>query len=231
MANTEEIKNLQKYKNKSSWKYFFYNLLYTNDSIYVSEKSSYLNKKTLKNNNQNIYLDGYWQNEKYFNDIEKVILKEFTLKNEFLIKNKKLKETIKNTNSISIHIRRSDYIKNKKTNEIHGVCTTDYYQKAIKKIIENNNNIHIFVFSDDILWAKNNLKFNFPISFIVGNKDYEDLILMSLCKHNIIANSSFSWWGAWLNKNPKKIVIAPQRWFNNLNKNKQNPIPQKWIRM
>ncbi|MCK4918256.1 MAG: alpha-1,2-fucosyltransferase [Candidatus Pacebacteria bacterium] len=231
IATNKEIENLKKYKKKNNWKYFFHNLFFANNSIYISEKPKYFNKKALENNNKDIYLDGYWQNEKYFKDMENIILKEFRIRETYQVENKTLLNDIINSNSVSIHIRRNDYVQNKKTNEVHGVCTIGYYQKAIQKISKNNDDIHIFVFSDDILWTQNNLKSNFPITFVDKNKDYEDLILMSMCKHNIIANSSFSWWGAWLNQNPNKIVIAPKKWFNNLKNNKQNPIPQTWIQI
>ncbi|MFH0846038.1 MAG: alpha-1,2-fucosyltransferase [Patescibacteria group bacterium] len=241
IANNDEIKKLKKYKKINNWKYLFYNLFFSDNSIYITEKPNNFNKKILENSNKDIYLDGYWQNEKYFSaqdgfisngkNIKNIIREEFTLKNEFSIKNQKLKGIIENTNSISIHIRRSDYINNKKTNKIYEICSLDYYQNAIQKISEKFKDLKIFVFSDDIWWAKENFKTEFSITFVEENKNYEDLILMSLCKHNVIANSSFSWWGAWLNPNPDKIVIAPEKWFTDLEKNKYNPIPLTWMKI
>jgi len=227
IATETEIKKLKKYKWKKGRRHFFHNLFFANNSIYIKEKQFNFNPKILKIKNF-VYLDGYWQSEKYFENIKNIIRKEFILKNKFQIKDTKLKKTIKNTKSVSLHIRRTDYLIAKKN--VYYSCPLDYYYKAIEKIAKKYSNLHIFVFSDDIKWTKDNLKTKFPITFIGGNKDYEDLILMSLCKHNIIANSSFSWWGAWLNSNPNKIVIAPKKWFN-ITINTDDLIPNSWIKI
>ena len=177
------------------------------------------------------YLDGYWQNEKYFKDIRHILLKDFTLKkktNNFL----KLKKLIAETNSVSIHFRRGDYVKRAVTRKYHGVLNLNYYRRAIALIGEKVEKPNFFVFSDDISWVKKNFKIGKPLTFISGLRkltNSEELILMSLCKHNIIANSSFSWWGAWLNKNPAKIVIAPKRWFRA--KTDSEIVPQSWIKL
>lgn len=178
------------------------------------------------------YLSGVWQSEKYFNNIENIIRKEFTLKN---IPTKETEEWIKKIeacDSISLHIRRGDYINNQKTNQFHGTCGLNYYEKAIKIISEKIKNPIFFIFSDDIEWAKDNLKINFPIYFVSDKiiPDYEELIIMSKCKHNIIANSSFSWWGAWLNAFQDKIVIAPKKWFN-VPVDTSDLIPDSWTKI
>lgn len=163
------------------------------------------------------YLEGYWQSEKYFKDIRRVLLKDFTLKketNNFL----KLKKLITKTNSIGIHVRRGDYVKRAVTGKYHGILNAGYYHKAIGIIRKEVKNPRFFVFSDDP-----------AISDFSGLTSPEELILMSLCEHNIIANSSFSWWGAWLNKNPRKIVIAPRRWFRA--KTDSEIVPQPWIKL
>ncbi|MFH0972649.1 MAG: alpha-1,2-fucosyltransferase, partial [Patescibacteria group bacterium] len=178
-----------------------------------------------------IFLDGYWQTEKYFKDIEDIIRSEFTLKTEYSNLNPELIAKISSCNSVSMHIRRGDYITNQNTNEFHGICFLDYYKKAINLIAEKFPNPTIFIFSDDLKWCKENIKIKYPIVFVKGNKNYEDLIMMSKCSHNIIANSSFSWWGAWLNNNPNKIVIAPQKWLNNPNINYSDIIPSTWIKI
>ena len=199
----------------------------------VKEKAFSFDENILKTPNDS-YLDGYWQSEKYFKDILETIKKEISLKDKFSDKIEKIAENIKNTSSISIHIRRGDYIKEAKTNAFHGTCSNEYYIKGVKKISESIENPTIFVFSDDIKWCQDNLSFSYPTIFINENnsiKDYEEIILMSLCKHNIIANSSFSWWGAWLNNNPKKIVIAPKRWFANDKIDSSDIIPLSWIKM
>ena len=182
----------------------------------------------------NFYLDGYWQSEKYFQDIENTIRKEITLKEPLPSKYYELINAIKNSDSVSVHIRRGDYVANKKFSKIYNSLDEKYYQRAIKFIAERISDPRFFIFSDDIEWAKRNLDIPYPKIFVSGEnemKDYEELILMSLCKHNIIANSSFGWWGAWLNKNPDKIVISPDKWFNNETDSAKDLIPQNWIRL
>jgi len=171
----------------------------------------------------NYYLDGYWQSEKYFKESSELIREDFQPSEELL--NKLLLTPFIDTNTISLHVRRTDYIA---SNGYHPVQSIEYYQKAIETIGEYD---YIFVFSDDIQWCKDNLIFE-NIVFIEGNTNIEDLYLMSLCKNNIIANSSFSWWGAWLNNNPDKKVIAPKRWFGDSAKlNESDIIPDNWIRI
>ncbi len=150
-------------------------------------------------------------------------------------KNLEIENLIKSVNSVSLHIRRTDF-KNTKSNTTHGICSLEYYGEAVKFISNKLVDPHFFVFSDDINWAKENLNLPYKLTFISGNsgdKSYIDMQLMSVCKHNIIANSSFSWWGAWLNSNMNKIVIAPRMWFFNkeLNIQTNDLIPDEWIRM
>ncbi|OGM91147.1 hypothetical protein A2999_01225 [Candidatus Wolfebacteria bacterium RIFCSPLOWO2_01_FULL_38_11] len=200
---------------------------------YIKEKQIFHFDPEVFKISGNVYLDGYWQNEKYFKDIEEIIRKEFTLKNPFNKIISGIAEKISETNSVSLHIRRGDYVKDKITNQLHGVCSLDYYLNAINRILEKVSKPSFFIFSDDIEWAKNNLKLNYSTFFISDNliKDSEELVLMSKCKHNIIANSSFSWWGAWLNQNPQKIVIAPKQWFKDSSIKTDDLIPDSWQRI
>ncbi len=182
----------------------------------------------------NFYLDGYWQSEKYFKDIENILRKEITLKEPLSDKHLELTGHIKSSNSVSVHIRRGDYVTNKKFSSVYNLLNEKYYQEAVEFIAGKINDPRFFIFSDDINWAKQNLNIPYPKIFVSGEngaKDYEELILMSLCKHNIIANSSFSWWGAWLNQNPHKIVISPSRWFNNKDGNIKDLIPENWVKL
>jgi len=176
---------------------------------------------------------GFYQNEKYFKDIEDVIRKEFTLKDQLSGVSKKAEVEISNSkNSVSIHIRRGDYVTDKNTNIHHGTCGLDYYQNAIKYILDVVESPTFFIFSDDIEWVKENLKIENCV--YVSNpeiKDYEELILMSKCRHNIIANSSFSWWGAWLNKTSDKIIVAPKQWLANKTANELDILPSSWIQI
>jgi len=136
--------------------------------------------------------------------------------------------------SISLHIRRGDYVSNVYTNSVHGTCSLDYYQQAVTLLESKLNNPHFFIFSDDLAWAKEHLSFIENVTFVeldVNIPDHDEMFLMSQCLHHIIANSSFSWWGAWLNKNLDKIVIAPKRWFIDETYNTSDLIPDAWIRL
>lgn len=178
---------------------------------------------------------GYWQDQKYFTEVENQIRKDFRFINPLKGKNKKLLESIINSNSISIHIRRGDYNNVEKNKKSIGTCSPTYYKKAILHIKKFVDNPHFYIFSDDQCWTKNNIKISGAthIDWNEGNNSYKDMQLMSNCKHNIVANSSFSWWAAWLNTNPNKIVIAPKKWFesSDIQKVGDNIIPKEWIKI
>jgi hypothetical protein len=179
------------------------------------------------------YLAGYWQSEKYFLDIAPVIRADFTFRHPLVSLNAELAEQIGTVNAVSLHVRRGDYAKNPKTTATHGLCSLDYYRAAIRHISDRIEQPCFFIFSDDIGWVKDNLKTDYPCQYIEhnqGSESYNDMHLMSLCRHHIVANSSFSWWGAWLNPNPDKIIIAPEKWFAN-ETNTQDLIPQGWVRL
>jgi hypothetical protein len=179
------------------------------------------------------YVNGYWQSHKYFHEIKEVIQSDFKLKKIFLNElNASYLENIINNNSVGIHIRRSDYTLNN-NKSIHGTLSIDYYMEAIRIMESKLNSPIFFIFSDDIGWARNKFKNLSNCKFVSSSHDYLDLFLISQCKHNIIANSSFSWWGAWLNSNPEKIIIAPKKWFSceNLNKQTNDLIPETWVRL
>jgi hypothetical protein len=181
--------------------------------------------KELKNLDKNFgyYFFGYWQSEKYFIDSEKLIRNSFRAKPETVEKLSKISEL--NSNSVSLHIRRTDYLA---SNGYHPVQTIEYYKNALDLIGDYDN---LFIFSDDIDWCKSNLNFKNMI-FRENHSEIEDLFLMSYCKNNIIANSTFSWWGAWLNNNKDKKVIAPAKWFGTeANLNEENIIPASWIKI
>jgi hypothetical protein len=178
------------------------------------------------------YLEGYWQSEKYFKDVEDILRQEFILKSSIQgTLDTKFMHQIQSTNSVSVHVRRGDYVTNKSTNQIHGTCSIEYYEKALSKIVETVSDPHLFIFSDDIEWAQEHLKLDYPVTYVSNGTypDYEELFFMSVCSHNIIANSSFSWWGGWLNNNPGKIVIAPKKWFLDPSYDPKDLIPNGWI--
>ena len=183
--------------------------------------------------NDNVYLDGYWQTEKYFKDIEHTLREELQLVPAPNDWNRILQDKINDTDSVSIHIRRGDYLL-PSTYKVHGVCPLEYYRAAVDQLTVEVKQPHFFVFSDDPEWARDNLQFDYPITYIDhngGDKDYEDLRLMSTCKHHIIANSTFSWWGAWLCSNTEKIVISPKKWFNHSPNDSKDLIPETWRRI
>ena len=186
------------------------------DKKFVYDTKEYVfNKDVYKLKNS--YLNGYWQSIKYFEGIENDIKKDFRFKNQLDNKNLEILNEIENSNSISIHIRRGDYMSPENYNMYGCIATPTYYKKAIKVIEEKVENPTFFVFSNDMDWVKKNIQINSRVFYIdinSGNGSYKDMQLMSNCKHNIIANSSFSWWGAWLNENKNKIVIAPKKWIN-----------------
>lgn len=198
---------------------------------FVREKHSYSYDAKLFNNPNFKFYEGYFQNEKYFKNVRPELLKRFTLKEPLDEKNQEVLDEIKNTNSVSLHIRRGDYITLDYVNKIHGVCSLDYYAKAIKYIAKKVKNPHFYIFSDDIKWVLENLKTEYPFTVVDFNqgKGHLDMELMKNCKHNIIANSSFSWWGAWLNQNPEKIVIAPKHWTSK--KQVNNIVPRSWVKL
>lgn len=164
---------------------------------------------------ENTYFQGFWQSWKYFENIEAEVRNNFTFVTTLSLRNKKLYEKIEKRNSVSIHIRRGDYTKKRRWDEIGSICNLDYYNWAIAHINEFIENPLFIIFSDDIQWARENLILaeSVFVDWNTGTESYNDMRLMSLCKHNIIANSSFSWWGAFLNPNPDKIVIAPGKWY------------------
>jgi hypothetical protein len=178
-----------------------------------------------------IIIDGYWQSEKYFKDIRSTLLKDFTLKKNADKENLSWLELIQERPSVSLHIRRGDYLTNQHANAFHGTLPLTYYQNAVSKIQQCENELRYFVFSDDPQWVSENLKLDGQAYYISNNmtQGYEDLRLMKNCKYNVIANSSFSWWGAWLNENPDKKVYAPDRWFKDPTVNTKDVLPQEWI--
>jgi hypothetical protein len=178
-----------------------------------------------------VYLVGYWQTEKYFSCIESSLRKEIRLKEPISGQNAHMAEQIRDVNSISLHVRRGDYVSNPRYRRKFGVCSLSYYQLAIEMIARKSSNPHLFVFSDDIEWARENLETSYLITYVDHNSKrdaHQDLHLMSLCKHHITANSTFSWWGAWLCENPDKIVVTPERWFKQSDQKMHDLIPEGW---
>lgn len=183
-----------------------------------------------------ITLFGYFQNEKYFKDIESSLRKDFSFKKELNSASKVIAEKISNnTNAVSLHVRRGDYVTDVNVS-LFTVGDIGYYEKSISYIASQIDNPHFFVFSDDLDWVKQNIDFkSHKVDFVDCNRgehSYQDMQLMSMCQHNIIANSSFSWWGAWLNKNSQKIVVAPKQWMTKDfdYRDFKGYVPESWIK-
>ena len=169
---------------------------------------------------------GYWQNEKYFLDIENKARQALSFRKPIVARAARLQEEIQNSNSVFIHVRRGDYIN---FQHVHGVLPMSYYQEAIQHVEASVPGAKIFIFSDDQEWCKKNFKY--PV--VEGTDKYDDLKLMASCKHAIIANSSFSWWGAWLgDTHPSgRVVIAPKKWFVTDEVDGSDIVPQRWVRL
>lgn len=198
----------------------------------VREQGHALNRAVLSAPS-NIYLSGYWQSETYFADIRQQLLTELTPLCPPGPEDLALMESIQQSNSVSVHVRRGDYVKLASASSYHGLCTLNYYRKAIHYIADRVHSPTLFVFSDDPEWTKAHLKSPFPAHYVDHNppeKAFQDLRLMSLCQHHIIANSSFSWWGAWLSRSEDGLVIAPERWYA-VDRPTPDLVPSRWIRL
>lgn len=180
--------------------------------LYITQLGAQFRDQIELNNIQNVLLDGYWQNPRFFDAFAQEISKEFVPSFELSTKCKEWLITIRSTESVALHIRRGDYLKKENSEYL---VKEEYYKDAIKYILEKKPNAEFFIFSDDKQWCKS----NFPAFHVVelegqANSDIEEMYLMSQCQNNINANSSFSWWGSYLNRNPDKIVINPERPWN-----------------
>ncbi len=179
------------------------------------------------------YLMGYWQSEKYFSLAEARIRADFSFKLPLQNKNAEVARKILQANSVSLHVRRGDYATKPQTTATHGLCTLDYYGQSIQYVAERVQQPKFFIFSDDIAWARDNLNISYQCQYVdvnQGEESYNDMRLMSMCNHHIIANSSFSWWGAWLNPKRDKIVVAPKNWFADKT-DAIDLLPQSWIKL
>jgi hypothetical protein len=177
-------------------------------------------------------LYGRWGSEKYFADAADDVRAAFHFRHPLEGEAKILAENIQSCNSVSLHVRRGDYLLPKYKKE-YGQTDMSYYDRAVKYVAERVSNSTVFVFSDDVAWCRENIKPTFPTVYVDdasrGPKAAFHLELMSLCKHNIISNSSFSWWAAWLNQNPSKIIVAPREWYVGVEHD--DIVPEGWARM
>lgn len=184
---------------------------------------------------QNKYLVGYWQNEKYFTNIRNELLNDFNFnKLKISQKNDELRQEILRTEkAVAIHVRGGDYLHSNIASIYGGICTREYYQKAFSYLEDRLGEVKYYLFTNDFKWTNDNIvsdKKNVRVIDWNSEQDgWIDMYLMSLCKHNVIANSSFSWWAAWLNQNEKKIVIAPTYWTQG--HKSDDIVPEDWIQL
>lgn len=178
----------------------------------------------------NVRLIGFWQDERYFNDVAQLIRCEFLLRNQLPSSSSELAGVIATTDSVAVHVRRGDYLTNPSARAHHLCCGSEYYDKAMKHVATRVAEPKFFIFSDDTDWVREQMPRGYDIVVVeneCADHPAEHLFLMSRCKHQIIANSSFSWWGGWLNENPRKLVVAPHQWFHGQEYRKE--LPPEWI--
>ena len=182
-----------------------------------------------------VLLRGFWQSEKYFRGIAPLVKKELTLRELLVDKgNTALLQQITNTESVAIHVRRGDYISNQQAREFHGACSEEYYRNAVAFIQSQVKNPSFFIFSDEPDWVAEHFTLDAPVCVVRQNppeEAHKDLHLMRHCHHFIVANSSFSWWGAWLGDRKEKLVVAPEKWFQTIadDADDSHIIPEAWI--
>jgi hypothetical protein len=182
-----------------------------------------------------LLLDGYWQSEAYFSGAQNDVRQDLTLAFEMSPDDLSIRCSMQATGSVSLHVRRGDYVTEASNLAWHGICSLDYYDRALGLIKDRVSQPHLFVFSDDMQWVKDNLGgliVGLPCTYVDHNDEQHavnDLVLMGSCRHHIIANSSFSWWGAWLNPEPDKIVIRPSTWLRQLPHMNETVCPKSWI--
>lgn len=198
---------------------------------WIKERTPYVYDPEVLQARGDVYLDGYWANEKYFKSIEAVIREEFTVKADPEGTDLATAQFIEGVASVCLHVRRGDYATDSVTQSFHGLAPLDYYREAVARLTARVRDPHVFVFSDDADWVRKHVRLDYPTTYVTHNKadkNYEDLRLMALCRHHIIANSSFSWWGAWLGQSRDQIVYAPAKWLNRPEIDTSDAMPAHW---
>jgi hypothetical protein len=199
--------------------------------IYVDENNSTFNFPIESKQNKNYIFNGYWQSKVYFEKIKDILRDE--IRSSYVLPKslQSIAKIVAESNSVSLHVRRGDFITNPKARELHAVCDVDYYFEAIEKIRTRVHAPFFIIFSDDPNWAKEQIGNHVPCLIVSGHYEilpHDEMVLMSYCKHHIIANSTFSWWGASLNPNEDKIIVSPKKWYLD-NSDMKKLIPESWI--
>lgn len=222
-ASAEDLRKVNQARRSN-----FFSRLFTRDGFSIVNEDGFAYNHRVAQVQGNVYLNGFWQSEKYFAGIRQTLLQELSLREPLTAAATQLKERIlADRNSVSIHFRRGDYVKLQSAADFHGTAGMEYYDRALAIIRASVQDASCYIFSDEIDWVREHFRVPGAV-YIAGLKGYEDLELMKHCRHHITANSSFSWWGAWLNPARDKVVVAPQKWFKDQNINTSDLIPKTW---
>ncbi len=198
---------------------------------YVAERGFEFQPRVLDSPSE-CYLEGYWQNEKYFKAVEETIRADFHIRLPLTPRAMEISDAIRSTESVCVNVRRGDFVSNPEANRFHGVCSLEYFAQGVEFVSERTANPHLYFFSDDPVWCRENMKFDVPVTLVdhecAGEKFSSYLTLMSQCRHFVIPNSSFGWWGAWLSRSPDKIVVVPEVWMAGIGYLSRNCVPPDW---
>jgi hypothetical protein len=193
------------------------------------EKSQQFLAELIETNKKNAYLFGYWHDARYFEDFRDVIVKDFVMRGDLV---SDYADKILNSDSVCLHVRRTDFVNISAEREYRTQCDEAYYRQAIDVVLEKHRDVQIFGFSDDVKWCEENLKLQLPVTWIPesesGVKGGKHFWLMRQCKHFIIPNSTFAWWAAWLSEIPDNVVVCPQHWYNDPDEQSEGLIPKHW---
>ena len=199
----------------------------------IYKEASYNFDPNFYKTGNHLYLRGYRQSEQYFKNIQEQVRQQFVIQSHLINHLKEKAHELQSVDSVAVHIRRGDY-SDKKVTAYHGMLPLNYYKSAFEYMNEKVKNARFLIFTDDVKWVTENMTLPVFAEFVSGSiteNHYEDFFLMSKCKHHVIANSSFSWWAAWMNPNTNKLIIAPNKWFNNSRLDTADLIPGGWIKI
>jgi hypothetical protein len=181
------------------------------------------------------WLAGNFQSERYFADRAAALRRDLVLRRPPEGENRATLDAMAGSLSVSLHVRRGDYVTNPRANAVHGLVGGDFYRSAVRYVAERAGGaLSVFVFTDDPDWVAASLDIGCAFTLVRHNRagaEAEDLRLMAACRHHIVANSSFSWWGAWLDPSPDSMVIVPRPWFRDATIDDTSLIPERWIRL
>jgi hypothetical protein len=178
-----------------------------------------------------VLLLGYWQSEKYFVDAADVVRRELRFPDEPDERYAHVDEIARNPSAVAVHVRRGDYVAHPETSAVHGALGRDYYRRALELVAARVEDSQFLAFSDEPEWVERELAPEFRLMVVTGGDAHQELRLMSRCTHHVIANSSFSWWGAWLGEQNDSVVVAPARWFSDPGVDTSSVIPERWVRL